>query len=115
MKQALLGAALFLSIGAPATAAGMDDLVQAAKKEGALTVIALPRDWCGYGALIDSFKAKYGIAVNELNPDGGIGGRSRGDQGQQGQQGPAGARCDRRRPVVRPRRKGRGPAAALQS
>ena len=58
---------------APALAAPPDDLVAAAKKEGQLTVIALPRDWCGYGALIDSFKAKYGLAVNELNPDGGSG------------------------------------------
>ena len=76
MKQGLLGAVAALCLlfaGAPAAAAGMDDLVAAAKKEGALTVIALPRDWCGYGALIDSFKAKYGIAVNELNPDGGSG------------------------------------------
>ena len=76
MRQALLSAGAGLCLlfaGAPAMAAGMDDLVAAAKKEGALTVIALPRDWCGYGALIDSFKAKYGIAVNELNPDGGSG------------------------------------------
>lgn len=76
MRQALLGAGAGLCLlfaGAPAMTAGMDDLVAAAKKEGALTVIALPRDWCGYGALIDSFKAKYGIAVNELNPDGGSG------------------------------------------
>jgi putative spermidine/putrescine transport system substrate-binding protein len=76
MKQTLLraGAALcLLSFGSPTVAAGADDLVAAAKEEGALTFIALPRDWCGYGALIDSFKAKYGIAVNELNPDGGSG------------------------------------------
>ena len=62
MKQALLGgvaALCLLSVGAPAAAAGMDDLVAAAKKEGALTVIALPRDWCGYGALIDSFKTNW--------------------------------------------------------
>ncbi len=75
MKQAFIGlGAVFclLYIDSPAVAAA-DDLVAAAKKEGALTVIALPRDWCGYGALIDSFKAKYGIAVNELNPDGGSG------------------------------------------
>ena len=53
-------------------AASMDDLVAAAKKEGTLTTIALPHDWCGYGAVIDGFKAKYpGIAVNELNPDAG--------------------------------------------
>ena len=62
-----------LSFAAPTEAAGLDDLIAAAKKEGQLTVIALPRDWCGYGALIDGFKAKYGITVNELNPDGGSG------------------------------------------
>jgi putative spermidine/putrescine transport system substrate-binding protein len=59
-----------LSFAAQTEAAGLDDLIAAAKKEGQLTVIALPRDWCGYGALIDGFKAKYGITVNELNPDG---------------------------------------------
>ncbi|RBP18386.1 putative spermidine/putrescine transport system substrate-binding protein [Roseiarcus fermentans] len=74
-KAALLGGAglAFLAFGLPACAAPPDDLVAAAKKEGQLTVIALPRDWCGYGSLIDSFKTKYGIAVNELNPDGGSG------------------------------------------
>ena len=46
-------------------------LIAAAKKEGQLTTIALPRDWCNYGEAIDAFKAKYGIAVNELNPDAG--------------------------------------------
>ncbi len=55
-----------------AFAASMDDLVAAAKKEGALTTIALPHSWCGYGDVIDGFKAKYpGIAINELNPDAG--------------------------------------------
>ena len=62
-----------LSFSASTEAAGLDELISAAKKEGELTVIALPRDWCGYGALIDSFRAKYGISVNELNPDGGSG------------------------------------------
>jgi putative spermidine/putrescine transport system substrate-binding protein len=47
-------------------------LYDAAKAEGQLTTIALPHDWCGYGAVIDGFKAKYpGITVNELNPDAG--------------------------------------------
>jgi len=64
---------LAVSLGGPGRAAAPDDLVAAAKQEGQLSVIALARDWCGYGALIDSFKAKYGIAVNELNPDGGSG------------------------------------------
>src|SRR5947209_8029147 len=54
-------------------ASGMDALIAAAKKEGELTVIALPHDWCGYGAVIDAFKAKYALKVNELNPDAGSG------------------------------------------
>ncbi|MDQ0996727.1 putative spermidine/putrescine transport system substrate-binding protein [Phyllobacterium ifriqiyense] len=49
------------------------DLVAAAKKEGTLTTIALPHDWCAYGDVIAGFKAKYGIEVNELNPDAGSG------------------------------------------
>ncbi len=48
-------------------------LIAAAKAEGELTVIALARSWCGYGKIIDAFKAKYGIKVNELNPDAGSG------------------------------------------
>ena len=47
----------------------MDELVAAAKAEGMLTVIALPHDWCNYGEMIDTFKTKYGLEVNELNPD----------------------------------------------
>ncbi|MFE7636854.1 ABC transporter substrate-binding protein [Kitasatospora sp. NPDC001119] len=49
---------------------GMDGLIAAAKKEGKLHVITLPRDWANYGKIIDSFKAKYGIEVEEENPDG---------------------------------------------
>ena len=61
---------------APSAAAGgsdMDALVAAAKAEGGLTTIALPRSWCNYGELIDGFTAKYGIPINGLNPDGGSG------------------------------------------
>lgn len=50
---------------------GMEALVAAAQAEGNLHTIALPRDWCNYGEMIDAFSAKYGIAVNELNPDAG--------------------------------------------
>jgi putative spermidine/putrescine transport system substrate-binding protein len=51
----------------------MDALVAAAKAEGTLTTIALPHDWCNYGAVIDGFKTKYGLTVNELNPDASSG------------------------------------------
>jgi putative spermidine/putrescine transport system substrate-binding protein len=50
---------------------GLSALVTAAKKEGALNVIALPPDWANYGAVINGFKAKYsGITVTSANPDG---------------------------------------------
>jgi putative spermidine/putrescine transport system substrate-binding protein len=81
-------AALLTSI-APSYAAGMDDLVAAATKEGQLTVIALPHDWCGYGAVIDGFKKKYpGITVNELNPDAGSGDEVQAVKANQGNTGP---------------------------
>jgi putative spermidine/putrescine transport system substrate-binding protein len=51
----------------------MAELVAAAQAEGTLTVIALPHDWCNYGEAIEVFKAKYGLEVNELNPDAGSG------------------------------------------
>ena len=51
----------------------MAELIAAAQAEGSLTTIALPHDWCNYGEAIDTFKAKYGLTVNELNPDGGSG------------------------------------------
>ena len=51
----------------------MDALVAAAKQEGQLTVIALPHDWCGYGDVIANFQKKYGLKINELNPDAGSG------------------------------------------
>ena len=56
-----------------APAANMDALIAAAKEEGTLTTIALPHDWCNYGEVIEGFKAKYGLEVNELNPDAGSG------------------------------------------
>src|SRR5512146_1438127 len=52
---------------------GMDALISAAKAEGQLTVIALPHDWCDYADVISQFKQKYGLTVNELNPDAGSG------------------------------------------
>src|SRR5207249_7021142 len=61
----------FVSVAAGQT--GLDRLVAAAKQEGQLTVIALPHDWCGYGDVINGYKQKYGLRVNELNPDDGSG------------------------------------------
>ena len=49
----------------------MAALIEAAKAEGTLTTIALPDDWCNYRESIDTFKSKYGLAVNELDPNAG--------------------------------------------
>ncbi|PZG42648.1 hypothetical protein C1I98_19470 [Spongiactinospora gelatinilytica] len=46
----------------------MDRLIEAAKKEGSLTVIGLPHDWVNYGGVIGAFSDKYGIKVTELEP-----------------------------------------------
>jgi putative spermidine/putrescine transport system substrate-binding protein len=58
---------------APAASPDLSALIAAAQQEGGLNVIALPRDWCNYGALLDGFTAKYGIPINSINPDGGSG------------------------------------------
>src|SRR5438552_1836871 len=49
---------------------GIDALVAAAKAEGKLNVIALPRDWANYGAILDGFHAKYVITITSDNPTG---------------------------------------------
>lgn len=68
-----VAAAIFALCGAQGALAQSAALIAAAKAEGQLTTIALPHDWCGYGALIEGFKTKYGIKINELNPDAGSG------------------------------------------
>lgn len=59
-----------------ATATSLDDfgtfeeLEAAAIEEGALNVIALPRDWANYGEVIDTFKERYpDIEVTEQSPE----------------------------------------------
>ncbi|HYO05317.1 MAG TPA: extracellular solute-binding protein [Mycobacterium sp.] len=47
----------------------LSGLIDAAKKEGELNVIALPPDWANYGAIIKAFGDKYGIKVNSAQPD----------------------------------------------
>ena len=55
--------------------AGAEDpaLIAAAQEEGTLTTIALPHDWCNYGEAIETFKSKYSLDVNELDPNAGSG------------------------------------------
>jgi putative spermidine/putrescine transport system substrate-binding protein len=46
------------------------EMIAEAKKEGKLNVIALPHDWANYGEMISTFKKKYGLSMDEQNPDG---------------------------------------------
>lgn len=48
---------------------GMDKLVEAAKAEKELNVVALPDDWANYGAIKKGFEEKYGITINSDIPD----------------------------------------------
>ncbi len=66
----------------------MDKLIADAKAEGTLTTIALPHDWCNYGGAIDAFKAKYGLAVNELDPNAGSGDEVEAIKANKGNTGP---------------------------
>ena len=52
-----------VGVGYAAEIGGMDKLVAAAQRERVLNVIGLPSDWANYGALLDRFERKYGIAV----------------------------------------------------
>jgi len=66
----------------------MAALVTAAQAEGNLTTIALPHNWCDYGDLLTGFTAKYGIKINELNPDGGSGDEIAAIKANKGSTGP---------------------------
>jgi putative spermidine/putrescine transport system substrate-binding protein len=45
-------------------------LIAAAKKDGALSAITLPRDWANYGEIMDTFQARYGIKIADAIPNG---------------------------------------------
>ena len=78
MKKAGIALVIILVVGAlgfgqATSTKDMKALAAAAQKEGQLTVIALPHDWVNYGEMIQTFSDRYGIKVNELNPDGSSG------------------------------------------
>ena len=50
---------------------GMAALVAAAKAEGSINVITLPlQGWANYGVIMKDFTKKYGIKINDENPNG---------------------------------------------
>lgn len=68
-KKSDAPAAAAASATSAADLGGMDALIAAAQEEGSLNLIGLPRDWAGYGNLMDNFSAKYGIMVTVDNPE----------------------------------------------
>ena len=66
----------------------MDALIAAAQAEGTITTIALPRDWCNYGGVIDTFTEKYGLEYNGLAPDAGSADELEAIRANQGSTGP---------------------------
>lgn len=66
----------------------MDKLTTLAQGEGELTVIALPHDWANWGEIIDTFKKKYNLKMNELLPDGGSADELEAIRANKGNKGP---------------------------
>jgi putative spermidine/putrescine transport system substrate-binding protein len=54
-----------------ADAIALDTLSECATSEGQLTTIALPHDWANYGEIIETFKTRYSLTINELDPNAG--------------------------------------------
>jgi putative spermidine/putrescine transport system substrate-binding protein len=59
-----------VAVPASGTDMSMADLTAAAKQEGTLNTIALPPDWANYGEIMSTFQSKYGIKINNANPNG---------------------------------------------
>jgi putative spermidine/putrescine transport system substrate-binding protein len=51
-------------------AVSVKEMIAEAKKEGRLNTIALPHDWANYGQILSTFKKKYGLSLDEQNPNG---------------------------------------------
>ena len=61
------------TVTSAAAGGGQAALVKAAEAEGTLNVITLPRTWANYGTIMDDFTKKYGIKINDANPNGSSG------------------------------------------
>ena len=60
----------FAKITSASQGGGIAALEAACKKEGQLNVIALPHYWANYGDMITGFATKYGVKIDEANPEG---------------------------------------------
>jgi len=74
--------------GPAPTQSPMDALIAGCKKEGAITLIADPRDWADYGTIMDTFGSRYGVTVNDLNPNGSSADELQAIKANEGNMGP---------------------------
>lgn len=63
-------ASKFATATSASQAGGLAGLANECRKEGQLNVIALPHYWANYGDMIEGFKKKYGVKVDEADPEG---------------------------------------------
>ena len=63
-------ASKFSTATSASKAGGIGRLTAECQKEGQLNVIALPHYWADYESMINGFKAKYGVKIDEANPEG---------------------------------------------
>ncbi len=59
----------FSKVTSASQAGGLAGLEDACKKEGQLNTIALPHYWADYKGMLDGFKAKYGVKIDEQDPE----------------------------------------------
>ena len=63
----------------------MSALIKAAKKEGHVNVITIPLSgWANYGAIMKDFTKKYGIKINDAEPQWFERARDHGHQQRKG-------------------------------
>jgi putative spermidine/putrescine transport system substrate-binding protein len=79
----------FALVAAVAIAASACSGIGGGGASDTLSVIALPHDWCNYGAMLDGFKAKTGLKLNEINPNGGSGDEIEAIKANKSNKGPA--------------------------
>ena len=64
------------------------DLVDACKKEGMVTIIATPPDWANYGEIFADFQATTGVRINSLDPNAGSADELAAIEANKGNKGP---------------------------
>ncbi len=74
--------------GPAPTANPMDMLAAACKTEGTINLIADPPSWANYSTIMSTFGSRYGVAINDLNPNGSSADELAAIKANEGNKGP---------------------------